>query len=410
MASAGVDFQDRLDRPELRGSELVVTTVMWYLGLSLASGFGPSTWMPLASLLAGLGSSLIVSLPLSPWATNVPRTATSRRVTESALLATCAAAVPILLAGAPVGPWPVVLLGVLTWVTVAISTFASPIRLATVERRPAISSEPRRATRLEKALSRLLDVTGSIVLLVITSPILLVAAALIRKHDSGPVFFRQPRMAQGDGTFRIYKFRSMVMDAEELKEELRDQNERTGPLFKLSEDPRVTPIGRVIRSLSIDELPQLINVLKGEMSLVGPRPALVDEAESFDDELAIERCSVRPGITGLWQAEARNDPDFARYRSLDLDYVRNWSLGLDVRILMATVAEILTDIVAVPLRALGLRNLIGGDTIDHQTTDGAMIIDLRAEAEARSELIDLTDTTSIDLRNLESQRIEDQRG
>ena len=391
-----VDVRDGADRPELRGGELVAITATWFFGLSAVAGFEPTTWLPIASVLAGVTASLTVSLPLSPWATNVPRTATARRVTEAAFVATTMAAIPLLLVTAPIHPVVVLALGLISWVIVAVSTFMSPMRLAAPERRPSVMSDRRRTTRLERALKRLMDVVGSTILLLVTSPILLVAAALIRKHDRGPVFFRQERMAQGTGTFRIYKFRSMVMDAEELKDDLRDQNERTGPLFKLSEDPRVTPIGKALRALSIDELPQLINVLKGEMSLVGPRPALVDEAEVFDDELALDRASVRPGITGLWQAEARNDPDFARYRSLDLNYVRNWSLGLDMRILMATVAEILTDIVAVPLRALGMRNLIGGDTIDHHHASD-IVIDLRDAKEPEPQTETETDAVVIDL-------------
>lgn len=384
------DVRDSPERPELRGGELVAITTLWFFGLSAVVGFEPTTWLPVAASLAGLSASLTVSLPLSPWATNVPRTATARRVTESAFVATALGSIPLLIVAAPVHPLLVIGLGLISWVIVAVSTFVSPIRLSAPERRPSVMSDRRRTTRLERALKRLMDVVGSVVLLVATSPILIVAAALIRKHDGGAVFFRQERMAQASGTFQIYKFRSMVLDAEDLKDDLRGQNERTGPLFKLSEDPRVTPIGKMLRALSIDELPQLINVLKGEMSLVGPRPALVDEARSFDEELSADRSSVRPGITGLWQAEARNDPDFARYRSLDLDYVRNWSLGLDMRILMATVAEILTDIVAVPLRALGLRNLIGGDTIDHHHSSD-VVIDLReAGHEREAAAIDLT--------------------
>lgn len=391
MRTLDIDVRDGGDRPELRGGELVAITALWFFGLSAFAGFEPTTWLPMAALFAGLSASLTVSLPLSPWATNVPRTATARRVTEAAFVATALASIPLLIVAAPIHPLVVVGLGLSSWIVVAVSTFMSPIRLSAPERRPSVMSDPRRTTRLERALKRLMDVVGSTVLLVLTSPILLIAAVLIRKHDRGPVFFRQERMAQGEGTFRIYKYRSMVIDAEELKDDLRGQNERTGPLFKLSEDPRVTPIGRAMRALSIDELPQLINVLKGEMSLVGPRPALIDEAEAFDHELAADRAGVRPGITGLWQAEARNDPDFARYRSLDLDYVRNWSLGLDMRILMATVAEILTDIVAVPLRALGMRNLIGGDTIDHQSNT-EIVIDLRdasePEVDAPTALVD----------------------
>ncbi|MCA1672771.1 MAG: sugar transferase, partial [Actinobacteria bacterium] len=140
--------------------------------------------------------------------------------------------------------------------------------------------------------------------------------------------------------FTIYKFRTMVRDAETLLVELRDENERQGPLFKLKDDPRVTRIGRLLRETSIDELPQLVNVIRGEMSLVGPRPALPSEIESFDDEL-MARHQVKPGITGLWQVHSRDRESFTSYQRLDLFYVENWSLTLDLAVVATTVPAVI---------------------------------------------------------------------
>ena len=158
----------------------------------------------------------------------------------------------------------------------------------------------------------------------------------IKVHDRGPVIFSQERVGRNGVPFRILKLRTMVTDAEQRLVDLRERNERSGPLFKLDHDPRVTPIGRLLRLTSLDELPQLWNVLRGEMSLVGPRPALPVEVASFDDEL-LERSRVLPGITGLWQVEARDNPSFDSYRRLDLFYVENWSITLDLVILLSTL-------------------------------------------------------------------------
>ena len=149
----------------------------------------------------------------------------------------------------------------------------------------------------------------------------------------------------------MYKFRSMVTNADELKKKMEAENERTGPLFKMSNDPRITRIGKIIRETSIDELPQLLNVLKGDMSLVGPRPALPEEEAVFDEELR-DRFEVRPGITGLWQVEARSNAAFNAYRRLDLHYVENFTLWLDLRILLATAEQVAVSLALAPLRLL----------------------------------------------------------
>ena len=189
-------------------------------------------------------------------------------------------------------------------------------------------------------LKRMLDLVVASVVLLVTAPLLICAAIAIKLHDHGDVFFRQERVGRDGESFTLLKLRTMVPDAESRIAALEDQNERDGPLFKVSHDPRVTPLGRLLRASSIDELPQLFNVLRGKMSLVGPRPALPDEVAQFDDEL-MGRHSVLPGLTGLWQVEARDNESFFAYRHLDLFYVENWSLALDLVILFETVPSVL---------------------------------------------------------------------
>ena len=207
------------------------------------------------------------------------------------------------------------------------------------------TNEPKRWQRF---LKRSLDVIGASIGLVLLSPILLVTALAIKIEDRGPGLFQQSRAGRRAEFFGMLKFRSMVTNAEELKADLVSDNERTGPLFKMTDDPRITKVGRFIRESSIDELPQLINVLRGEMSLVGPRPALVEEEAAFDTELR-GRFDVRPGITGLWQVEARSNASFGAYRRLDLHYVENWTFGLDLRILLATVEQVLVSVLMLPI-------------------------------------------------------------
>jgi exopolysaccharide biosynthesis polyprenyl glycosylphosphotransferase len=188
----------------------------------------------------------------------------------------------------------------------------------------------------------IIDIAGAMLLILLTSPIFLATALAIRLTSPGPVLFRQLRSGLNGRPFTMLKFRSMITDAEQLKQELAALNEMAGPVFKVSDDPRVTPIGRLIRRFSIDELPQLINVLRGEMSLVGPRPLPVDEVKRFDDFAHRRRLSVKPGLTCLWQVSGRNDvKDFKDWVRLDLEYIDNWSLWLDVKILLRTVPVVL---------------------------------------------------------------------
>jgi len=172
------------------------------------------------------------------------------------------------------------------------------------------------------------------------SSLLLIAMA-IQFDSKGPIFYCAERIGRKGRTFRCYKFRTMVKDADRLKADLEHMNERDGILFKIANDPRVTRVGAVLRKYSLDELPQFYNVLRGDMSLVGPRPPMAAEVEQYD--LAhLRRLDVLPGITGLWQVEARQDPSFDSYISLDTAYVENWSLWLDLKILARTVHVVLS--------------------------------------------------------------------
>lgn len=221
----------------------------------------------------------------------------------------------------------------------------------TLAHEPLVVMGTRELGRRQLGMKRILDVVGASVILLVAAPVMLLTALAIKLEDRGPVFFRQHRAGRSAEPFGMLKFRSMVTNAEELKAQLAEENERTGPLFKVTHDPRITRVGRIIRELSIDELPQLINVILGDMSLVGPRPALDEEEKAFDEELR-GRFDVRPGITGLWQVEARSNASFAAYRRLDLHYVENWTVGLDIRILMATVEQVVVTAAMIPARAL----------------------------------------------------------
>jgi exopolysaccharide biosynthesis polyprenyl glycosylphosphotransferase len=188
-------------------------------------------------------------------------------------------------------------------------------------------------------VKRLLDISLATLALVVASPVMLIIALAVRFNSAGPIFYRAQRIGRKGRTFVCYKFRTMVANADILKADLEHMNERDGVLFKIEKDPRVTSIGRVLRKYSLDELPQFYNVLHGEMSLVGPRPPMAAEVEQYD--LAhLRRLDVLPGITGLWQVEARQDPSFDSYISLDTAYVENWTLWLDLKILARTVGVV----------------------------------------------------------------------
>lgn len=190
-------------------------------------------------------------------------------------------------------------------------------------------------------IKRVIDFTFAAVLLALVSPLMLVIAGLIKLDNPGPVFFFQWRYGKNRRSFRMLKFRSMVVNAEEILKDLEHQNEASGALFKMKRDPRVTRVGRVLRMLSLDELPQLVNVLKGEMSLVGPRPMSLRDVDLISEAHLMRRFSVTPGMTGLWQVSGRSNTDFATLVKLDLHYIDRWSLAMDLRILLRTVPAVL---------------------------------------------------------------------
>ncbi|MBL4683952.1 MAG: sugar transferase [Nannocystaceae bacterium] len=189
-------------------------------------------------------------------------------------------------------------------------------------------------------LKRLLDLAAGLFGLMLIAPILLFTALAIRLESKGPVLFKQARAGRHGRRFTMYKFRSMVIDAEAKKKELMHLNEMDGPVFKIKHDPRITKVGRLIRKTSIDELPQLFNVLFGDMSLVGPRPPLPSEVQQYEPWQR-RRLSVKPGITGLWQVSGRNNIDFDEWMELDLTYIDTWSLWLDIKILLKTIPVVL---------------------------------------------------------------------
>jgi exopolysaccharide biosynthesis polyprenyl glycosylphosphotransferase len=196
----------------------------------------------------------------------------------------------------------------------------------------------------QRLAKQVVDVGGAFALLVllIVIPVLPLIAVAIKLTSPGPVLFRQQRSGLNGSPFTIYKFRTMVTNAEQFKQELEAMNEMNGPVFKVTNDPRVTPIGKFLRKYSLDELPQLFNVLCGAMSLVGPRPLPVDEVRRFDNLAHRRRLSVKPGLTCLWQISGRNQiSDFKEWVRLDLEYIDNWSIGLDLKILLLTFPVVL---------------------------------------------------------------------
>ena len=197
------------------------------------------------------------------------------------------------------------------------------------------------ATDRQLFLKRLMDLLGGIVGMIICAIAFVFVAPVIMIQSPGPILFKQERVGKNGRKFKIYKFRSMYMDAEERKKELMSQNEMQGLMFKVQNDPRIFPFGHFIRNTSIDELPQFWNVLKGEMSLVGTRPPTVDEFEKY----ALyhkSRLAAKPGITGMWQVSGRSDiTDFEEVVRLDNEYIRNWSLRMDIKIILKTIEVVL---------------------------------------------------------------------
>lgn len=193
-----------------------------------------------------------------------------------------------------------------------------------------------------KFFKRVIDVVCSLVGLLVLSPVLIIVSILIKLESDGPIIFSQDRIGYMGQKFKMYKFRSMVVNAEELKKKLSEQNEMSGPMFKMKNDPRVTKVGKFIRKTSIDELPQLINILKGEMSLVGPRPSLPKEVKEFEPWM-MERLEVKPGLTCYWQVSGRNSINFEDWMKLDIKYVRERSFWGDIKLILQTIFVLFGD-------------------------------------------------------------------
>lgn len=202
--------------------------------------------------------------------------------------------------------------------------------------------EQKRDYRLYEIIKRSIDVVGASMGLIILSPILIIVAIIIKIESRGPIIFSQIRVGLNGKEFKMYKFRSMVENAEELKRGLESKNEMSGPMFKIKDDPRITRIGKFIRKTSIDELPQLINVIKGEMSLVGPRPSLPNEVEKFESWMH-ERLTVKPGLTCYWQVSGRNNIDFENWMKLDVKYVKERNIFIDIKLIFRTAIMLLGD-------------------------------------------------------------------
>ena len=196
---------------------------------------------------------------------------------------------------------------------------------------------------LYSVTKRLIDIVGSLCGIILLSPLFLIVAILIKLEDpKGKVFFAQERNGKYPKTFKMYKFRSMVHNAEELLKDLMDRNEQTGPVFKINDDPRITKVGKFIRKTSIDELPQLFNVLKGDMSLVGPRPPIPHEVDQYNS-YQMQRLAVKPGLTCIWQVSGRNNIGFDEWVEMDIEYIKSRSLWLDIKLIFKTVGVLFGD-------------------------------------------------------------------
>jgi exopolysaccharide biosynthesis polyprenyl glycosylphosphotransferase len=233
--------------------------------------------------------------------------------------------------------------GIEAWVSADfIQTLFTRVQFDQFAGQPLLIYRTTPAISWELVAKRIVDVMGSLVLLVFASLPILIIAILVRWTSPGPIIFWQNRSGLHGRPFRMYKFRSMVTNAEQARAELESMNEMSGPVFKVKNDPRVTPLGRILRKTSLDELPQLWNVLRGEMSLVGPRPLPLYETANFGDIGQRRRMSVRPGLTCLWQVRGRNQiTDFKDWVRLDLEYIDRWTLWLDIKILFRTVPVVL---------------------------------------------------------------------
>jgi exopolysaccharide biosynthesis polyprenyl glycosylphosphotransferase len=218
---------------------------------------------------------------------------------------------------------------------------AASSRVVDLDENSQVSDVPNAFEIWPALAKRIIDCGFSIVLAIVFAPLCLCVALLIKLTSPGPVLFRQTRIGLNKRQFQIYKFRTMIADAEKVQDQLLSRNEMNGPAFKIGKDPRITPLGRVLRKTSIDELPQLLNVLKGDMSLVGPRAMSLRDYKLFDQDWHRRRFSVKPGITCLWQVNGRSSIPFERWMELDIQYIDQWSLWLDFKILALTVPAVL---------------------------------------------------------------------
>jgi exopolysaccharide biosynthesis polyprenyl glycosylphosphotransferase len=218
---------------------------------------------------------------------------------------------------------------------------AASTRAVDLDENSQISDVPNAFEIWPSLAKRVIDCVFSAILAIVFAPLCLAVALLIRLTSPGPVLFRQTRIGLNKRKFQIYKFRTMIADAEKVQDHLLSKNEMNGPAFKIGKDPRTTPLGRVLRKTSIDELPQLLNVLKGDMSLVGPRAMSLRDYNLFDQDWHRRRFSVKPGITCLWQVNGRSSIPFEQWMELDIQYIDQWSLWLDLKILALTVPAVL---------------------------------------------------------------------
>ncbi len=190
-------------------------------------------------------------------------------------------------------------------------------------------------------VKRVIDMIGATVALILALPVMIGATIAVKLQSPGPVFFKQYRLGKNGKPFLLYKFRSMTASAPDIRDSLQDANEASGPVFKIKADPRMTPVGRILRKYSIDELPQLFHVLTGQMSLVGPRPPIPAEVDSYEP-WQTERLAVKPGLTCIWQVSGRSDIGFDEWVRLDIEYVRTRSLWLDIKLLALTIPAVIT--------------------------------------------------------------------
>ena len=202
--------------------------------------------------------------------------------------------------------------------------------------------ENKESLKFYEICKRGIDIIGAGSGLLLLSPVIAIVACAVKFTSKGPIFFSQKRVGKNGQLFDMYKFRSMVVNAEELKEKLAHQNEMSGPMFKMKDDPRVTNVGKFIRKTSLDELPQLWNVLKGDMSLVGPRPSLPKEVKQFEKWM-YKRLTVKPGLTCYWQVSGRNNIDFEDWMKLDISYVEDRNLWIDIKLIFKTILVLFGD-------------------------------------------------------------------